>query len=175
MSFLTTWPHLLSLFSQGNSKGARLEEERNNQIMHENTILLNKLSKILTRDPEPVPAPRLAHGLNETHKRTERDRIDRENQALLRRLQDVRSSIDAEAAKQQYALHEALIRTRSETFVANPFLNATIDGTLLDGSVPRSRPATRGSASGGEIGTEVLAAPAPAPGGSVPASAPEAL
>ena len=47
-----------------NSKGARLEEERNNQIMHENTILLNKLSRILTRDPEPIREPmlvRVAH------------------------------------------------------------------------------------------------------------------
>ena len=44
---------------QGNSKGAYLEAERNNQIMHENTILLNKLSRILTRDPEPIPEPRL--------------------------------------------------------------------------------------------------------------------
>ena len=44
--------------------GASLEEERNNQIMHENTILLNKLSRILTRDPEPIREPmlvRVAH------------------------------------------------------------------------------------------------------------------
>lgn len=54
---------------QGNSKGARLEEERNNQIMHENTILLNKLSKILTREPEVVREPMLVRGLNENHKK----------------------------------------------------------------------------------------------------------
>ena len=78
---------------QGNSKGARLEEERNNQIMHENTILLNKLSRILTRDPEPPPPMMLVRGLNENHKKGERERIDRENQALLRRLQDVKSSL----------------------------------------------------------------------------------
>merc|ERR1719440_2297945 len=77
----------------GNSKGARLEEERNNQIMHENTILLNKLSRILTRDPEPIREPMLKRGLNEVHRREERSRIDRENQQLLRRLQEVRPSI----------------------------------------------------------------------------------
>merc|ERR1719440_1286962 len=71
----------------GNSKGARLEEERNNQIMHENTILLNKLSRILTRDPIIPDPPRLVHGLNDNHRKQERERIDRENQALLRRLQ----------------------------------------------------------------------------------------
>ena len=54
---------------QGNSKGARLEEERNNQIMHENTILLNKLSKILTREPEVIREPMLVKGLNENHKK----------------------------------------------------------------------------------------------------------
>ena len=34
----------------GNANKARMEEERNAQIMHENTILLDKLSKILTRE-----------------------------------------------------------------------------------------------------------------------------
>ena len=86
-----------------NGKAARLEEERNNQIMHENTILLNKLSRILTRDPAPVREPMLRRGLNDVHRAQERARIDRENQQLLRRLQDVRPSIDAEAARQQCA------------------------------------------------------------------------
>ena len=38
--------------------------------------------------------------------RIERERIDRENQALLRRLQDVRPTHDAEAARQQYERHD---------------------------------------------------------------------
>jgi len=121
-----------------NSKGARLEEERNNQIMHENTILLNKLSRILTRDSNPVQASILPRGLNETHKRAERERIDRENQALLRRLQDVRPSIDAEAARQQYALHQHLLRSHGNSFVANPFLQTDMNGIIPGGS--RSRP-----------------------------------
>ena len=80
-----------------NATAARMKEERNQTIMHENTILLNKLSKILTREPPKVRDPMLVHGLNEKHRRAERERIDRENQALLRRLQNVRPSIDAEA------------------------------------------------------------------------------
>ena len=149
---------------QGNSKGARLEEERNNQIMHENTILLNKLSRILTREPTPIPEPRLVHGLNEVHRRETRERIDRENQALLRRLQDVRPSIDAEAARQQYALHEHLLNARSATFVANPFLNASMDGRSLESSSrPRSRPTSALYAQ--QQATEVpVAMPAAAPG-----------
>ena len=116
---------------QGISKGAYLEAERNNQIMHENTILLNKLSKILTRAPEPIPEPLLRKGLNENSKKAERERIDRENQALLRRLQDVRSSIDADKMLEHYELHEHLIAQHSMQFVPNPFLNNT---------APRSRP-----------------------------------
>ena len=57
-----------------NGKAQRLEEERNNQIMHENTILLNKLSRILTREPTPIPPPLLKHGLNENNKKADRDR-----------------------------------------------------------------------------------------------------
>lgn len=45
----------------------------------------------------------------------ERERIDRENQALLRRLQDVRSSIDAEAAREQYELHEHLLANHANS------------------------------------------------------------
>jgi len=105
-----------------NSKGARLEEERNNQIMHENTILLNKLSRILTRNPEPVRDSILVRGLNDNQNRIERERIDRENQALLRRLQDVRPSHDAEVARQHYERHEYLIQKHAQQFVSNPFL-----------------------------------------------------
>ena len=148
---------------QGNSKGARLEEERNNQIMHENTILLNKLSKILTREPEVIREPMLVRGLNENHKKGERERIDRENQALLRRLQDVRSSIDVEAAREQYALHEHLLQNHANSFVANPFLGVSFDGaSSAGGSVrPRSSMSSRArsagarSSRGDESGTEV--------------------
>ena len=132
-----------------NSKGARLEEERNNQIMHENTILLNKLSRILTRDPEPVREPMLVRGLNENHNKNERERIDRENQALLRRLQDVRPSIDAEATREQYLQHEYLITQHAQQFVPNPFLN---NGGARPASSSRGGSARRpGSASASGI------------------------
>jgi hypothetical protein len=149
-----------------NGKAQRLEEERNNQIMHENTILLNKLSRILTREPTPIPPPLLKHGLNENNKKADRDRIDRENQALLRRLQDVRPSVDAEKIAAEYAIHEHLINSRSGQFVANPFLHADGSGSAMGGEVrpgSRSRPRSAArpqssSASGAEGATEVVAA-----------------
>ena len=131
-----------------NSKGARLIEERNNQIMHENTILLNKLSRILTRPATAPPAPMLRHGLNENQKKAERERIDRENQALLRRLQDVRPSIDAEATRQDYALVRA---TRPHTSLTRRGCNGALAvvailvafGWLLDRSGRPGRSAAR--------------------------------
>ena len=44
-----------------------MEEERNTKIMHENTILLNKLSRILTRNPAPVREPMLVVRLALAH------------------------------------------------------------------------------------------------------------
>lgn len=69
-------------------------------------ILLAKLSGILSRERPPVRAPLLTSGLNEVHKREERDRIDRENQQLLRRLHDVRAYtyIDAAAVRSSQCL-----------------------------------------------------------------------
>ena len=118
---------------QGNAKSARLEEERNNQIMHENTILLNKLSRILTRDPIIPDPPRLVHGLNDNHRKQERERIDRENQALLRRLQDVRPSIDGEKLEEQFSNHEWMVHNHSKSFVANPFLRGRSAGGSRSG------------------------------------------
>jgi len=104
-----------------NSKGARLEAERNAQIMHENTILLNKLSRILTRDAEPPRAQLVARGLNDPQRRIEREKIDRDNLMLLRRLQYVKPSIDTEAQLQQHREHAHLL-AMSRNFAANPFL-----------------------------------------------------
>ena len=164
-----------------NSKGARLEEERNNQIMHENTILLNKLSRILTREPAPLREPMLVRGLNEVHRKEERERIDRENQALLRRLQDVRPSIDGERLEEQYAMHEWMVQNHSKSFVANPFLGATAadgsvgDGSSRIGSAKAARPVSAAARMGGGAGdalTEVAAAPPSSAGeGGLPAVA----
>jgi len=148
-----------------NATGARLEEERNNQIMHENTILLNKLSKILTRDPPRVREPMLVRGLNENHKRGERERIDRENQALLRRLQDVRPSIDAEAARQQYDLHLHLLTRHQATWTPNPFLTNTAPNPNSRTRPQSSASATSGYALGADdaMALRADAAPADAP------------
>jgi len=130
-----------------NATGARLEEERNNQIMHENTILLNKLSRILTREPPRIRDPMLVRGLNDNHKRGERERIDRENQALLRRLQEVRPSIDAEAARQQYDLHLDMLARHQATWVPNPFLTNTVPNAR--------RPQSSASATSGYAGSAI--------------------
>lgn len=104
-----------------NSKGARLEAERNAQIMHENTILLNKLSRILTREAEPPRAQLAVRGLNDPARRIEREKIDRDNLMLLRRLQYVKPSIDTEAQMLQSREHAHLL-AMSRNFAANPFL-----------------------------------------------------
>ena len=103
-----------------NSKGARLEAERNAQIMHENTILLNKLSRILTRDAEPPRANLLIRGLHDPSRKLEREKIDHDNLMLLRRLQYVKPSITVEQLDQHR--EHALLLERSRNFAANPFL-----------------------------------------------------
>jgi hypothetical protein len=144
-----------------NATGARLEEERNNQIMHENTILLNKLSRILTREPPRIRDPMLVRGLNDNHKRGERERIDRENQALLRRLQEVRPSIDAEAARQQYDLHLDMLARHQATWVPNPFLTNTVPNARRPQSSASATSGYAGSAIGGAR-AEVQLAPSAA-------------
>ena len=132
---------------KGNAKAARLEEERNHQIMcaphrhaplarthpcmeavthtrhslgpctrrHENTILLEKLSKILTREksaqaggwalPAVAAPPTAGGGLHDIYRRKVREQIDRENQQLLRRLQYMKPSIDMLKYEQQWQEH----------------------------------------------------------------------
>ena len=159
-----------------NGKAQRLLEERNNAIMHENTILLNKLSRILTREREPAPAPMLVKGLNENHKKGERTRIDAENQALLRRLQDVKSSVDAEKARREYELHESLLRNFAVQFTPNPFLAMSVNGDVpasgastASGSRPVSRQKPKRPQSG--AASSSASTPAAAAETEVPAAA----
>jgi len=114
-----------------NSKGARLEEERNAQIMHENTILLDKLSKILTREKtaqvggERLPAvaapPAAGSGLHDIYRRQVREKIDRENQQLLKRLQYMKPSIDMLQFEQQWQEH-AHFAMMGRSQATNPML-----------------------------------------------------
>lgn len=101
-----------------NSKGARLEAERNASIMHENTILLGKLSKILTRQggsqsgaPQPTYPGTLS--LNANFRRLERERIDRQNQALLKRLQYMKPSIDVASFEEHWREHARQMERRA--------------------------------------------------------------
>jgi len=131
-----------------NSKGARMEEERNQQIMHENTILLTKLSKILTREgssqagsqPEIATGPRSLH---EGYKRREREKIDRENHQLLRRLQYMKPCIDVVSFEQDWQLHaERAERARAVNGGggANPLLQSRVVPASAGSRRPGARP-----------------------------------
>jgi hypothetical protein len=111
-----------------NSKGARMEAERNAQIMHENAILLNKLSRVLTRDAEPPRANFSVRGLHDPVRKMEREKIDRDNLQLLRRLQYVQPTVSID---QQHREHAALLAS-NRNFAANPFLLNS--GSLAAGS-----------------------------------------
>ena len=131
---------------------ARLEEERNQQIMHENTILLNKLSKILTRESNgqdgklPTLGPGGSAGgasasLHDIHRRKVREQIDRENRQLLTRLQTMKPSIDIIAFEEQYQQH--LLHQQASKFVGNPMLQSdAAAGPPRRRRAPRRRPRT---------------------------------
>ncbi|KAL1520668.1 hypothetical protein AB1Y20_022239 [Prymnesium parvum] len=115
-----------------NSKGARLQAERNAQIMHENNILLHKLSRVLTREAAVPRAQLLTRGLNENTRREEREKIDRDNLQLLRRLQDVKPTLDpAGSLLMKHKEHSRLLANH-RNFAANPFLLS--NGPLPAGS-----------------------------------------
>lgn len=120
-----------------NSKGTRLEEERNAEILHENTLLLEKLSQILTRDASAnaaqIQSNRGQYSLREVQRRHNITRIDRENAALLKRLQFMKPTISGDALQQHWSQH-AYFSTRSK-MVANP---------LLAGVPRRTRPRSTG-------------------------------
>jgi len=114
-----------------NSKATRLEDERAAAILHENTLLLRKLSNILQRDGSvDTAAPKVYPGqysMNDAQRRHRIERIDNENQALLKRLQYMKPTIDVDAFQQHWAQH-AVFAARTRT-LANPLLMA-----------PRTRP-----------------------------------
>lgn len=131
---------------QSNSKGARLLEERNAQIMHENSILLNKLSRILTRDSSdptaqiPTQGPPLVRGLHNVYRRQVKEQIDRDNQALLRRLQGVKPSIDVSSAEHQWQQHAHLLAA-NRSYATNPFVSDSFNSGMHGSRKPRPRSA----------------------------------
>merc|ERR1719424_1306958 len=96
---------------------------------HENTILLDKLSKILTREktaqaggarlPKVAAPPTAGGGLHDIYRRKVREQIDRENQSLLRRLQYMKPSIDMVHFEQQWHANSQF--TRSQV-IGNPMM-----------------------------------------------------
>ena len=89
---------------------------------HENTILLDKLSKILTREkgaqgggaklPKVAAPPTAGGGLHDAYRKKVREQIDRENQSLLRRLQYMKPSIDMVHFEQQWRENAQFARSQ---------------------------------------------------------------
>ena len=96
---------------------------------HENTILLDKLSKILTREktaqaggaklPTVAAPPTAGGGLHDIYRRRVREQIDRENQSLLRRLQYMKPSIDMVHFEQQWRENSQFARSQ---VIGNPMM-----------------------------------------------------
>uniref|UniRef100_A0A7S4BL49 Cilia- and flagella-associated protein 97 n=1 Tax=Chrysotila carterae TaxID=13221 RepID=A0A7S4BL49_CHRCT len=133
-----------------NSKAARQNEERNAQIFYENSLLLDKLSKILTR-PNSAAAQRTpsfpgTEKLHEAYRKQERDRIHRENQALLRRLQYSKPCIDT-AAFEEHWQQQANFAAKTRSLQANPNLpqpRPRVPGSNSDILPRRQRPFSTG-------------------------------
>lgn len=104
-----------------NSNGARIQAERNAQIMQENTILLNKLSRVLTRENQLPRATLNTRRLHDPSRKAEREKIDHDNLLLLRRLQYVKPTVHSESQLQQHREHARLLAL-NRNFAANPFL-----------------------------------------------------
>jgi len=66
---------------------------------------------------------------------------------MMRRLQEVRPSIDAEAARQQYDLHLDMLARHQATWVPNPFLTNTVPNAR--------RPQSSASATSGYAGSAI--------------------
>jgi len=138
-----------------NSKGARLEEERTAQIMHENAILLGKLARILTRDSAvPTSEPTAKMGKHDAYRRRVREQVDHDNQVLLRKLRDMKSSFDIEK-------FEADARERA-TFLSR--MQAPLHPTMAPGGPRprrRQRPFTAGDAARRQADMRILPLPVP--------------
>lgn len=111
------FPHLYQ-----NGKKEQLLEDRYAQIEHDNRILLNKMSDILTRKPSHLPqnnggaAPAwmYAHSLNRDSRRKELKRITEENFKLLKRIQGVHASFDRKKLEKDRERQEKLILNMTE-------------------------------------------------------------
>ena len=100
---------------------------------HENTILLDKLSKILTREkgaqgggaklPKVAAPPTAGGGLHDAYRKKVREQIDRENQSLLRRLQYMKPSIDMVHFEQQWRENAQFARSQ---VIGNPMLEPRV-------------------------------------------------
>jgi len=116
---------------------------------HENTILLDKLSKILTREktaqaggaklPKVASPPTAGGGLHDAYRKKVREQIDRENQSLLRRLQYMKPSIDMVHFEQQWRENAQFARSQ---VIGNPMLEPRVAPRLS------SRPQTVPSGAG---------------------------
>eukprot|EP00962_Isochrysis_galbana_P043036 scaffold16258_cov141-Isochrysis_galbana.AAC.4 len=119
-----------------NSKGARIQEEKTARIMHENAILLSKLSRILTRENDVLPLNdvKAKEGLHDVYRRKQREKIDFENQILLRHLRDMKSSFDINKFEAEARERAAILK----------LMQAPVNPALVPGGHrPHQRPRPR--------------------------------
>ncbi len=113
------------------AKAAWLENERNARIMRENNLLLARLQKIIERKPgqqTPLHLRTAANlmpirpGKSDSMRRAEQDKIQHENEALLRRLQYLKPTYDSRKME-EHARNHRLWSSHIRQRPSNPFLN----------------------------------------------------
>lgn len=129
-----------------NAKTRQREQERQVQILHENRILLNKLSKIITREHQKSEPMLLKSGLHEPYRRQRLESIDTANQGLMKRIASAQPTIDVLANEYEWQQQSS---TRSlRQFVPSPFLappsgravnKANVQGRACDSRLHGSR------------------------------------
>uniref|UniRef100_A0A7S2WX22 Uncharacterized protein n=1 Tax=Rhizochromulina marina TaxID=1034831 RepID=A0A7S2WX22_9STRA len=110
------FPHL-----ERNQKKEQLMEERYAEIEKDNRLLLERMSYILKckgMDCYATPHMKLAHSLTRDERRRDMDRITRDNQLLLRRIQQAEPTYDHLAFAEDARRHEEYLRNICELPVA---------------------------------------------------------
>lgn len=117
-----------------NAKTRQREQERHVQILHENHILLNKLSKIITREQQKSEPMLLKSGLHEPYRRQRLESIDIANQSLMKRITTAQPTIDVLASEYEWQQQSS---TRSlRQFVPSPFLAAPAGSSVSAAKLP---------------------------------------
>ncbi|XP_030854399.1 DNA ligase 1 [Strongylocentrotus purpuratus] len=107
------YPHL-----QVNMKKLQAEEEKQAQIDHENRILLAKLTNIIRSGGqvdnwnfESEAQPKTLHA---PFRNREQERIERENAALLKRLNSVKPQVNFDKMEDEYLMHNYFLAQKAQ-------------------------------------------------------------